>query len=169
MRNTKDPGVNYVSPWLLLGCVGLESPPSVIFIIAGAAACTHTRTRMHAHTFICIHSSTRLIPPLLFFLFSHHIPFHTPAILPFSRFPSRLFHFAPSPASFNCTITDHYKAFDSGSRAATPFLLPPSHHHPPSPGVLSAALVVCACPQGRGGPVTPGPSRWPPLCGDLCV
>lgn len=130
--------------------------------------CVHAHMHTHTHTYL--HSFFNPSNPTpTFFLFSHHIPFHTPAILPFSRSPSRLFHFTPSPASFNCTITDHYKAFDSGSRAATPFLLPPSHHHPPSPRVLSAALVVCACPQGRGGPVTPGPSRWPPLCGDLCV
>lgn len=51
MKNTKDPGVNYVPPWLLVCCVGLESPPAVIFIISETSA--HKPPPTHApHQFL---------------------------------------------------------------------------------------------------------------------
>lgn len=71
----------------------------------------HATPTHPSHPPTSFNSSTSLIP---LFLFIHHIPFHTPAILPFSLF-------LPSPVSLHTftnlleyTITNYYKAFDSG-------------------------------------------------------
>lgn len=85
MINTKDPGVNYVPAWLVLGCVGLESPPLVIFIIPNTQP-------LYIHNPLPVLVLPLSPPPLFFFFkFDVHLPFHFFAFLSLLL----LFHYTP--------------------------------------------------------------------------
>ena len=165
MRNTKDPGVNYVPPWLLLGCVGLDSPPPPPGHLHHHQ--DHYMQPLQPITLSphpsSFKSPTSLIPPPFFFLIypSHSLshPRYSP-ILSFSTLACFTSHL--HQPSLNIPLPTIIKHLTLGSTA--PPLQPPRL----SPSLLRS-LVMCARPQGRGAPVTPRPSRWPPLCGDLCV
>lgn len=107
-------------------------------------------------------SPTSLIPPPFFFIYPSHSlshPRYSP-ILSFSTLACFTSHL--HQPSLNIPLPTIIKHLTLGS--AAPPLQPPRL----SPS-LHRSLVMCARPQGRGAPVTPRPSRWPPLCGDLCV
>lgn len=103
-------------------------------------------------------SSTPLIP---FFYLSITFPF-TPLLFSHSLFfYPRLFHFTPSPTSLNIPLPTIIKHLTLG-RAAPPLQPPTLAQSYLQPGYVRLST-------GSGAPVTPGPSRWPPLCSDLCV
>lgn len=100
------------------GCVGLESPPSVIFIITKTTTCKPLHTH-HPHLLQFFNLSN---PP---FYLSITFPF-TPLLFSHSLFfyPC-LFHFTPSPTSLNIPLPTIMKHLTLG-RAAQPPLQPPA-------------------------------------------
>lgn len=136
---------------------GLESPPSVIFIITKTTTC-NPYTPITSHTPTPFNSPTSLIS---FFYLSITFPF-TPLLFSHSFFfYPRLFHFTPSPTSLNIPLPTIIKHLTLG-RAAPPLQPPAFAQSSLQPGYVRLS-------SGSGAPVTPRPSRWPPLCSDLCV
>lgn len=164
MQNTKDPGVNYVPPWLLpLAVWGWNNPLGHLHHHQG-----HWMQPLHPSTPTYFNSCTFLIPS--FFYLSITFPF-TPLLFFHSFFfHPRLFHFTPSQASLNIPLPTIIKHL-TRSKTAPPLHSPSSPLLPPPLAFAQSSLqpgYVCLS-SGSGGPVTPRPSRWPPLSSDLCV
>lgn len=118
-------------------------PPSVIFIITKTTTCNPCNPSLPPPS--SFNSPTSLIPPPFFFYLSIAFPFTPPLFSHSLFFYPRLFHFTPSPTLLEYTITNHYKAFDSGQRCTSSTTPPPFAQSSPQPGYVRSST-------GSGGP-----------------